>query len=403
MRLEIDSCKNNLEKNRYSRVKNGILNIHSGEMVRFHVEHGHSIRVDYSLFAELTIDATGDAAQEPLDYDYDTSSDERESGHEEMVMNSRITDTCDYYNKENTVGWHQPHSEDDRSHIYHLRRKRSGSQADLEFKMGKSSPSPNSKSPIVPSPNDLKGQREREQKSDTITIWDECVGVANSEADDEPPLRRQKPPVSRAEVSNAAMIAFEKRAQDLETASLTATIDNNSIVNFGTAFDRLSISEQPKAKGKRSDSLLKRPFFQQASSRLNRQASDLSISTVHTSTQQTPQEPPYKDSGSYRHRLSFSSISNKHGRSSSLENALISISGQMAAIGGNHSIPEVSPDTEARPMSVSAINCGRSSSEVPWPVTPRLMDPKATAHGEMTSEDLILQWTTLKWEEIQVK
>lgn len=51
MLLEIDSCKNKLERNRHSRIKNGILNIHSGEMVRFHVEHGHSIRVDYSLFA----------------------------------------------------------------------------------------------------------------------------------------------------------------------------------------------------------------------------------------------------------------------------------------------------------------------------------------------------------------
>lgn len=199
------------------------------------------------------------------------------------------------------------------------------------------------------------------------------------------------------------MIAFEKRVRDLETASLTATIDNNGIVNFGATSDRLSISEQPKAKGERSNSLLKRPFFQQASSRLKRQASDLSISTVDTATQQAPQEPPRKDSGSRRHRLSLSSIPNKHGRSPSLTNAIISKSGQMAAIGGSHSIPEVSPNPDASPMRVSAINCGRSNSEVPWLVTPGLMDPKTTTHGEMTLEDLILQWTTLRREEIQVK
>ncbi|KAJ5204121.1 uncharacterized protein N7498_005000 [Penicillium cinerascens] len=343
---------------------------------------------------------------------------------------------------------------------------------------------------FVPSPNDLKGQREREQKNEAISMWTESVNVANSEAGDESPsLPRQKPPTTRKRrarstgdrplqqedyfnlqftsagrpvpgpgvivhessedeaseesdeaertyaespvvdatelawndhstpdiyssleqidssgnfrlypwqdppndftprtdvmqpgSSSAAMVAFEKRARDLETASLTATIDNNSIINFGATFDRLSISEQPKTKGKRSNSILKRPFFQQASSRLKRQASDHSISTVNTATQQAPQEPQHRDSGSHRHRLSLSSISNKHGRSPSLTNALINISGQMAAIGGSHSVRAVSPNPEATPMSLGAKNRGRSRSEVPRPVTPGLID-LMTSHG----------------------
>ncbi|KAJ5147668.1 hypothetical protein N7526_001020 [Penicillium atrosanguineum] len=341
---------------------------------------------------------------------------------------------------------------------------------------------------LVPSPNDLKSQREREQKNESISIWTETVSVASSEVGDEPPLTRQKPPATRtrrarstgdrpfqqedyfnlqftstnrpvlgpgvkvyessedevpgesdeaesiraespaadatqlnrndrstpeiyhsleqtdscgnfclypwqdiprdstprAEVlqpgsSSAAMVAFEKRARDLETASLTATIDNNSIINFGMTFDRLSINDQPKTKERRSNSLLKRPFFQQASSKLKRQASDLSISTVHTAAQQPPQEPQRKDSGSHRHRLSLSSRSHKHTRSPSLTNALMSMSGQMAAIGGSHSVQAVSPNPEASSMSLPKSRV-RSRSEVPRPVTPGLMD-LMTTHG----------------------
>lgn len=220
-----------------------------------------------SLLSTLLEFATGDAAQEALDYDYDTSSDESEAGAEEVLTKSGTTDTCDCNNKGRTVGWRQPHAEKARSHVSHLRRKRSSSTAGLEFEMDKSSPFPNSQSPIatvckmprgdspvahqrrpirsaadllssgssesglendcndarsvrslsvarthnghwipkpttgncgldpisrgndlVSSPNDLKGQREREQKDDAITIWAESVSVANSETDDEPPF-----------------------------------------------------------------------------------------------------------------------------------------------------------------------------------------------------------------------
>ncbi|KAJ5677400.1 Zinc finger C2H2 [Penicillium maclennaniae] len=344
---------------------------------------------------------------------------------------------------------------------------------------------------LVPSPNDLQDQRERDKKNESISIWTESVSEASNGVADEPPLSRLKSPATRtrrarstgdrpfqqedyfnlqftstnrpvlgpgvkvyessedeaSEASNenesiraespvadatqidqndcrtpeicdsleqtdsrgnfclypwqdipcdstprtevmqpgtssAAMVAFEKRARDLETASLTATIDNNSIINFGMTFDRLSIKDQPKTKERRSNSLLRRPFFQQASSKLKRQASDLSISTAHTAAQPSPQEPRRKDSGSHRHRLSLSSRSprsHKHTRSPSLTNALMSMSGQMAAIGGSHSVRAVSPNPEASPVNVPK-NRVRSRSEVPRPVTPGLMD-LMTTHG----------------------
>lgn len=193
------------------------------------------------------------------------------------------------------------------------------------------------------------------------------------------PPRDQKP---RAEAmqplsSTAAMVAFEKRVKDLETASLTATIDNNSIINFGASFERLRLVDHPKSKSRRSSSLLKRPFFQ-ASSKLKRHASDVSITSLKTATQQaTPDVPQRKESNSYRHRLSLSS---RHTRSPSLTNALLSMSGQMAAIGGSHSVRAVSPNPETEMDSPPPKNRSRSRSEIPRPVSPGLMD-LMTTHG----------------------
>lgn len=48
---EIDSCRNKLEQTRHSRIKDGVLNIHSGEIMRFKSEYGDSIHIDHSLFA----------------------------------------------------------------------------------------------------------------------------------------------------------------------------------------------------------------------------------------------------------------------------------------------------------------------------------------------------------------
>lgn len=175
--------------------------------------------------------------------------------------------------------------------------------------------------------------------------------------------------------STAAMVAFEKRAKDVETASLTATIDNNSIINFGATFDRLKIGdpEQSKKQEKRSNSLFKRHF-----SMLKRQSSELSISTSTPGVQQNSTETPQrKESGSHRNRLSFSNKSNRHSRSPSLTNALISISGQMSVIGGNHAVHAVSPNTESTPNTLKR---GRSRSEVPRAPSPGLMD-LMTSHG----------------------
>ena len=47
----IDSCRSKLKETRHSRIKNGVLNIHSGEIMRFQIEHGPSVHIDHSLFA----------------------------------------------------------------------------------------------------------------------------------------------------------------------------------------------------------------------------------------------------------------------------------------------------------------------------------------------------------------
>ncbi|KAJ5094448.1 hypothetical protein N7456_010309 [Penicillium angulare] len=47
---EIESCRDQLDKERHSRLRNGVLNVHSGEIMRLLNEHGDSLVVDYSLF-----------------------------------------------------------------------------------------------------------------------------------------------------------------------------------------------------------------------------------------------------------------------------------------------------------------------------------------------------------------
>ncbi|KAJ5936395.1 Zinc finger C2H2 [Penicillium verhagenii] len=164
------------------------------------------------------------------------------------------------------------------------------------------------------------------------------------------------------------MVKYQRRAKDIETASLAATVDNNSLFNVRSAFTGLSISDEPKPKEPKESraQFLKRPFLQ-ATSILKRQASELSISTVNTSTQNASSEVPQrKESHSHRHRLSLSS--RPHGRSPSLSNALMSLTGQMVAIGGNNAAQAVSPNTEVGPKSHATKVRGRSRSEVPRPV-----------------------------------
>ncbi|KAJ9206016.1 hypothetical protein DTO164E3_1269 [Paecilomyces variotii] len=54
MLQEIELCKSKLESSRHSRIKDGVLNIHSGEIVRFQLEYGHTAlqNFDHSLFAD---------------------------------------------------------------------------------------------------------------------------------------------------------------------------------------------------------------------------------------------------------------------------------------------------------------------------------------------------------------
>ncbi|KAJ5825744.1 hypothetical protein N7474_002882 [Penicillium riverlandense] len=173
--------------------------------------------------------------------------------------------------------------------------------------------------------------------------------------------------------SHAAMVAFESRVRDLETASLAATIDNNSIINVRATLENFSLEDRPK-KAERRPSLLKRPF-----SKLKRQASDLSLgqSNSPSKSKEDHPEPQRKDSGnSPRHRLSL----HKHSRGSSINSAVIAMSSQIAAIGSNHSARAASPNTEATPMSLSVKGRPRARSEVPRPASPGLMD-LMTSHG----------------------
>ncbi|KAJ5752401.1 hypothetical protein N7520_009318 [Penicillium odoratum] len=175
--------------------------------------------------------------------------------------------------------------------------------------------------------------------------------------------------------STAAMVEFEKRAKDVETASLAATVDNNSLFHVRSAFTELSISAEPKRKEGRS--LFSKRSFLQASSLLKRQASDLTTATANVGTQNSSGVPQRKESHSHRHRLS---LSTRHQRSPSLTDALMSMTGQISAIGGNNAVHAVSPNAEVDVKSHAAKARGRSRSEVPRPVTPGLMS-LMTGHG----------------------
>jgi hypothetical protein len=47
---EIDLCRCELEENRHSRIRSGVLNIHLAEIVRFQMEHNKQVDIDHSLF-----------------------------------------------------------------------------------------------------------------------------------------------------------------------------------------------------------------------------------------------------------------------------------------------------------------------------------------------------------------
>ncbi|KAJ5782228.1 hypothetical protein N7457_004002 [Penicillium paradoxum] len=178
-----------------------------------------------------------------------------------------------------------------------------------------------------------------------------------------------------------AMMAFEKRVRDLETASLAATIDNNSIINVSTSLENFSFAERPKKR----TNLFKRQFLQ-ASSRLKRQASDLSIGQSSQSNtypglpQRDIQDPPVKQSYSPRNVF----LNRRHSRSPSLSNALLSMTSQMAAVGGSQPVRAVSPapmpSPERSSLSIQIKGRNRSRSEIPRPSGPGLIN-LMTAHN----------------------
>ncbi|KAJ5339130.1 Zinc finger C2H2 [Penicillium brevicompactum] len=183
--------------------------------------------------------------------------------------------------------------------------------------------------------------------------------------------------------STDAMIAFEKRVRDLETASLAATVDNNSIFNVTTSFENFSLGERGnREQPKKRTSLLKRPF-QQASSMLKRQASEMSLSqsSTYPPLQRDAEDQQLKQS--YTPRNPFSN--RRHSRSPSLSNALMAMTSQIASVGGSQSVQAVSPAPSPNPER-SSLNLpqfpgrGRSRSEIPRPTSPGLIN-LMTAHG----------------------
>ncbi|KGO72290.1 Zinc finger, C2H2 [Penicillium italicum] len=178
--------------------------------------------------------------------------------------------------------------------------------------------------------------------------------------------------------STDAMIAFNRRVRDLETASLAATIDSNSIINVGAALENFSFAEQPKKR----TSLFKRQFLQ-ASSILKRQASDLSIGQSNSypglpqrDTEDSPAKPSYSPRNGFLHR--------RHSRSPSLSNALLSMTSQMAAVGGSQPVravsPAPSPNPERSSLNIQFKGRGRSRSELPRPSNSGLIN-LMVAHG----------------------
>jgi hypothetical protein len=178
--------------------------------------------------------------------------------------------------------------------------------------------------------------------------------------------------------STDAMIAFNRRVRDLETASLAATIDNNSIINVTTSLSNFSFAEQPKKR----HSLFKRQFLQ-ASSKLKRQASDLSIGQSNSYPglpQRDVEDSPVKPSYSPRNVF----LPRRHSRSPSLSNAILSMTSQMAAVGGSQPVravsPAPSPNPERSSLNIQFKGRVRSRSEIPRPSNPGLIN-LMTTHG----------------------
>ena len=203
-----------------------------------------------------------------------------------------------------------------------------------------------------------------------------------------PRAARVQPPTS-----TAAMVEWERRARETDTASRAATwgtkrnsqYDAASVIGAEASLEGLTISNDRDGRGSRHvrrSSLLKflqkRPSAGPRNLTLKRPLSDVSLARASTDATVRPDEsrgtPPRKDS--FPHRLSISRSS----RSPSLSTggAVMAIAGQMAAIGGKDTLQAVSPNSPPTGPWSSIRARARSHSELPS--APGLMD-LMTSHG----------------------
>lgn len=179
--------------------------------------------------------------------------------------------------------------------------------------------------------------------------------------------------VTQPHTSNAAMVEFQRRARDIDTASRSATWGTRDL---SEAFENMSFTED---KDKRRNSL--RKFFPiKAANNLKRQLSQISLNQPEDGTpkDEDKESPQRKDSLSSYRRLS---IGRSHQRSPSLStpSAVMAITRQMAAVGGRGSISGAPAGATPRitPRKIRQ----RSRSEVPKPSTPSLIDLMTSQGG----------------------
>lgn len=185
--------------------------------------------------------------------------------------------------------------------------------------------------------------------------------------------------------STAAIVEFQRRARDIDTASRSATwgtrplseAEVNSIVGAGGSFENLSIDGEKGKKHQRRSSLRKL-LQRKPSNALKRHLSDLSLAVPNpdgVSKSDEHKSPQRKDSFPHR-KLS---LGRSRSPSLSTGGAVIAIAGQMAAIGGKDSMRVASPSSTHNPRSSLKVR-GRSRSEIPRATAPGLID-LMTSHG----------------------
>ncbi|RAH76424.1 hypothetical protein BO86DRAFT_15827 [Aspergillus japonicus CBS 114.51] len=186
--------------------------------------------------------------------------------------------------------------------------------------------------------------------------------------------------------SSAAMMEYQRRARDLDSASRAATwgtrylkdAEVNSIIGTGGSFENLTISDDKGRKHERRSSLRKY-LPRNPSHHLKRRLSDLSIipPSADTAGKVDGLTDPSMRKDSFPNRKL--SLGRSRSPSLSTSSAVIAIAGQMAAIGGKNSLRAASPNSTLSPWPVFK-GRGRSKSELPRASSPGLLD-LMTSHG----------------------